>query len=99
MKIEDFSLTSWLEISSSALRHNYAVLKENLSPRTKTLCILKGNAYGHDLNIILSVLKKLRPDFYGVFNIQDGITVRMSDKKTPVLVLYPSGPYLVSIAL
>jgi len=99
MKIEDFSLTSWLEISSSALRHNYAVLKENLSPRTKTLCILKGNAYGHDLNIILSMLKKLRPDFYGVFNIQDGITVRMSDKKTPVLVLYPSGPDLVSIAL
>lgn len=99
MKKDAVSPTSWLEISKSALLHNFKELKKNLSPKTETLCVLKGNAYGHDLKTVLSVLKKTQPDFYGVFDIQDAITIRQSDKKTSILVLYPSGPDLVPIAL
>ncbi len=91
--------TSWLEISRSALIHNFTQLKKNLSPKTKTLCVVKGNAYGHDLKTIVSVLKKVRPDFYGVFDIQDAIIIRQSDKKTPILVMCPAQKEFITIAL
>ncbi len=90
--------TSWLEISQSALIHNFKVFKKNLSPKTKTLCVIKGNAYGHDLKTILSILKKVQPDFYGVFDIQDALIIRQSDKKTPILVMCPAQKEFVAIA-
>lgn len=92
-------LTSWLEISQSALTHNFNVLKKNLSPKTKILCVIKGNAYGHDLKTTLTVLKKNKPDFYGVFDIQDGIVIRALDKKTPVLILCPAQESFVPLAI
>lgn len=82
--------TSWLEISKSALLYNFKQLKQSLSLKTKTLCVIKGNAYGHDLRIILSILKNVQPDFYGVFDIQDALTIRKQNKKTSVLVMCPS---------
>jgi alanine racemase len=91
--------TSWLEISKSALLYNFKQLKQNLSPKTKTLCVIKGNAYGHDLKTIVSILKKTCPDFYGVFNIQDALIIRQSNKKTPILVMCPAQKEFVAIAL
>lgn len=91
--------TSWLEISKSALINNFKQLKQNLSSKIKILCVIKGNAYGHDLKTIVSVLKKTRPDFYGVFDIQDVITIRQRDTKTPILVMCPSEINFVTIAV
>lgn len=91
--------TSWLEISQSSLLHNFNTLKKNLSAKTKTLCVIKGNAYGHDLKTVLSVLKKVHLDFYGVFDIQDALTIRQIDKKVPVLVMCPAQLEFVEIAL
>lgn len=91
--------TSWLEISKSALLYNFKQLKQNLSPKTKTLCVIKGNAYGHDLKNIISILKNVHPDFYGVFDIQDAIIIRQSDKKTPILVMCPAQKEFITIAL
>ena len=92
-------LTSWLEISKSALLYNFKQLKQNLSVKTRTLCVIKGNAYGHDLESIVSILKKARPDFYGVFDIQDALTIRQRDTKTSILVMCPSEINFVSLAL
>lgn len=91
--------TSWLEISQSALTHNFTQFKKNLSPKTKILCVIKGNAYGHDLKTILSVLKKEHSDFYGVFDIQDALTIRATDQKTSILVLCPTTPEFIPLAL
>lgn len=91
--------TSWLEISQSSLLHNFKVLTQNLSPKTKSLCVVKGNAYGHDLKKIVSILNKVHPDFYGVFDIQDALTIRTSNKKTPILVMCAAQKEFVSIAL
>lgn len=91
--------TSWLEISKSALIHNFTQFKNTLSPKTKVLCVIKGNAYGHDLKTILTVLKKARPDFYGVFDIRDAHTIRTTDIKTSILVLCPATPEFIPLAL
>lgn len=87
MKKSSIPPTSWLEISQSALIHNFKELKKNLSANTKILCVVKGNAYGHDIKAVVSVLKKVQPEFYAVFDIQDALTIRELDKKTSILVL------------
>lgn len=90
--------TSWLEISKSALLHNFKQFKQNLSPKTKTLCVVKGNAYGHDLKTVVTVLNKLNPDFYGVFDVQDAFTIRKSNKKVSILVMCPSEIGFIQLA-
>ncbi|MFZ2151855.1 MAG: alanine racemase [Minisyncoccia bacterium] len=91
--------TSWLEISKSALLHNFKQLKQNLSPKTKTLCVVKGNAYGHDLKNVVEILNKLNPGFYGVFDIQDALIIRKSNKKVPILVMCPSEINFIPLAI
>jgi alanine racemase len=91
--------TSWLEISKSALIHNFTQFKNTLSPKTKVLCVIKGNAYGHDLKTTLSILKKARPDFYGVFDIRDALTIRAVDTKTPILILCSATSEFIPLAL
>lgn len=50
------SQESYVEISSSALEHNVRVFRKLISPQSKLGVVLKGNAYGHGLEVVLSVV-------------------------------------------
>lgn len=91
--------TSWLEISKSALLHNFKQLKQNITPKTKTLCVVKGDAYGHDLKSVIKVLNTVSQDFYGVFDLQDALTIRKSNKKISILVMCPSQIDFIPLAI
>ena len=76
---------SYIEIDSSALRHNFRQLSTLTKEGAKFAAVVKGNAYGHG---ILEVVQSLgdAPDYYQVDDIEELRELRqLSDR--PALVL------------
>jgi alanine racemase len=78
----------WLEISRSALLHNLSQYRHHFSPQTKIMAMVKANAYGHGLNEISGILKN-KADFFAVNTVSEALTIRVRDKKTPILITAP----------
>ncbi len=91
---------STLEISKSALFHNYSVFKKLVSEKTKVMCVVKANAYGHGLLEVVKLLKG-KADWFGVDNIEEASLIRTVDETTPILVLgyIPKSSLSVAVAL
>lgn len=51
-----FTQESWIELSASALKQNILEFKKITSPSSQIGVVLKGNAYGHGLKEILSLV-------------------------------------------
>ncbi|MDO3693822.1 alanine racemase [Wenyingzhuangia sp. chi5] len=77
-----------LEISLSALKHNYHYLKNKTKPGTKTLAVVKAFAYGLEPVNIAKTLEKEGVDYFGVAYADEGIKLRENGIKTPILVLH-----------
>ena len=77
-----------LEISLTALKHNYHYLKNKTKPRTKTLAVVKAFAYGLEPVNIAKTLEKEGVDYFGVAYADEGIKLRENGIKTPILVLH-----------
>ena len=72
------------EISISALRHNYALVKSK-APNTKIFAVVKANAYGHGFKRVLAAL----PDADGFATLELDSAVQLRDAKveSPILLL------------
>lgn len=77
-----------LEISISALKHNYNYLKSKTKPGTKTLAVVKAFAYGLEPLTLATTLEKEGVDYFGVAYADEGIKLRENGIKTPILVLH-----------
>ncbi len=76
-----------IEISAPALRHNIKVISKKLPKKSKLLCVIKANAYGHGFDEVSTILKDVPlVDWFGVFDFNDAIRLRQKTKK-PILVL------------
>jgi cellobiose-specific phosphotransferase system component IIB len=76
-----------IEISAPALRHNIKVLSKKLPKKTKLLCVIKANAYGHGFDEVSTILNDVPlVDWFGVFDFDDAVRLRQKTKK-PILVL------------
>jgi len=78
-----------LEVHLGALRQNLNVLSRKLKPTTKTLSIIKANAYGTGSAIIGGFLESTGVDYLGVAYTDEGIELRKSGVQLPILVLNP----------
>lgn len=54
------------------------------------MCVIKGNAYGHDMLTVAKILAKEKPDYFAVFTFEDALTLRKSGVTTAILVLCPA---------
>jgi len=79
---------SVLELDMNALAHNISYFKNKLQPSTKLLAVVKAYAYGHDATQISLVLEKNKVDYLAVAYTHEGISLRKSGIKTPILVLH-----------
>ncbi len=60
----------------------------NQTGRVKVLTLLKANAYGHGAVAIGQFLEKNKlSDFFAVASVEEGLSLRQSGLKTPILVL------------
>lgn len=78
-----------LQINLDHLTHNFKYLKSKVNPNVKILAVVKASGYGSDASIIAKHLEKIGADYFAVAYASEGITLRESGIKTPILVLHP----------
>ena len=78
-----------LEIDLSALEHNYHYLRKRIESGTKFLAVVKAYAYGSENIAIAQKMVELGVDYFAVAYTDEGVFLRDSGIKTPILVLHP----------
>lgn len=74
-----------VEVSSSALLHNYHYLVQK-SGKT-TFPVLKSNAYGHGITTVAKALDHLRVPYFCVDSIYEAYQLLNAKIKTPILIM------------
>lgn len=83
-------MQTWVEIDAAALKENVATYRR-LAPRSKFMAIVKSNAYGHDLNLTVNILKDC-VDGFGVNSIGEARDIRSLGYRGPVLIMGKNDP-------
>ncbi len=77
---------TYIEVNLSALSSNFDAIKKRAG-KSKIMPILKANAYGHGLVKVAQYMENLSADYLGVAFLEEGILLRESGVKMPILVL------------
>ena len=83
----DFVKRTWAEISLDAIEHNFHMIQEKIGGRAKICCVIKADGYGHGAVELAHIYERLGADFFAVSNIDEGIEIRTSGVKLPILIL------------
>jgi len=78
---------AWAEINLSNLSHNLQVIRKNLHRQTNLMGIVKADAYGHGAVPIAKTLIDGGVNSLGVAICEEGIELRESGIKTPILIM------------
>ena len=79
-------------ISRSALRHNIKLITAK-SRGTPVCAVVKANAYGHDMSIVVRALAGLNIAFWGVATLPEAIELKREMIRAPMLIFRPLGGY------
>jgi len=80
-------LTTWIEISRPALRHNLQLFREVVGASTRLLAVVKANAYGHGLEPVAGVCQEAGADMLGVHGADEVAALRRAGIRLPVLLM------------
>ncbi len=98
--MNDLSLvTSWVEISQAAIRHNVQCFRDLVGPEKRLLFVVKGNAYGHGLIPVAHLVLEAGADWLAVFTLDEALTLRRADITAPILVLGGLRPAWIPLAI
>jgi len=78
---------TWAEINLKNLAYNFRQIKSFLAPGIKVMVCVKADAYGHGLVPVAQRLASCGVDYLSVASIDEGIRLRESGIKKPILVL------------
>ena len=81
------SIYTIAEIDLSTLKNNMNIISSITNGR-KLLNILKANAYGHGIIEIAKASEKFKVDAIGVATVEEGVKIRKSGVKVPIIVLF-----------
>jgi alanine racemase len=74
-------------IDLGTLEENLRVIESCVPAGTKTLCVVKANAYGHGAVEVSKRLEKAGADYLGVATIDEGVELRAKGVQLPILVM------------
>lgn len=78
---------TYLQIDLGAIRDNISFFKSKLEPSTQLLCMVKASSYGSSATKIGHFLEHLGVNYLGVAYPNEGIELRDSGVKLPILVM------------
>lgn len=78
---------AWVEIDLSAIKHNIKALKSLLAPQTALMAVVKADAYGHGAVTVARTVMEAGANWLGVATVPEGIELRSSGIKAPILIL------------
>lgn len=80
--------TTWVEIGRSALIHNLVTFRRLIGPDVRLMPVVKANAYGHGMLPVAGIAARSgKADWLGVNSLEEGLALRGSGIRLPVLVL------------
>ncbi|MGC9455049.1 MAG: alanine racemase [Phycisphaerae bacterium] len=80
------------EISASAVSENLSLLRQRLSPAAKLCAVVKADAYGHGLKVLLPVISA-GADALAVATPQEAIALRQAGYERPLLMFFSACAY------
>lgn len=83
----DFVKRTWAEIDLDALEYNIKNIKASLKGEQILMGVVKADAYGHGDGMIAKKLAQNGFSWFGVSNIEEGISLRRQGITQPILVL------------
>lgn len=78
-----------MEVNLNALVHNFKHLRSFLHPETKTVAMIKANAYGCGAVAIAQTLSHFHCDYFGVAVADEGVELRKAGIRTPIIIMNP----------
>jgi len=88
-----------MEINMQAMLNNLNYFKRLILPKTKLLVMVKAFSYGNGLVEIAQFLERHSIDYLGVAFSDEGVRLRKSGIKVPILVMNPDAENLEDIFL
>jgi alanine racemase len=77
----------WAEVSLGAITRNLKTIRRHIGAKPKILAVVKSNAYGLGAVPVAKALQKAGADWFGVTCSNEGIELRESGIRKPILVL------------
>ena len=77
----------WAEVSLKAIASNLRVVRRHIGRKPQVLAIVKSNAYGLGAVPVSKTLEKAGADRFGVTSADEGVELRESGIRKPILVL------------
>ena len=78
---------AWIEVSGKAIESNVRQLRSILSKSCQFMAVVKADGYGHDAKVVSDYAVKGGASHLGVATLKEGIRLRSSGIKTPILIL------------
>ena len=78
---------AWIEVNGKALETNVRHLKAKLSKNCQFMAVVKADGYGHDAVVVSEYAIKGGASQLGVATLKEGIKLRSSGVKKPILIL------------
>ncbi len=81
---------TWVEIDLNNITHNYNEFKkyvESNNSKTKTMAVIKANAYGHGDVEVAKALEKINCDYFAVATFYEAKNLVDAKITTPILIL------------
>ncbi len=78
-------------VDIGAIKSNFNALKSLISPKTKTMAIVKADAYGHGAVSVAKALEN-EADYFAVADIEEALELRENGIKNPILILTYTSP-------
>ena len=79
--------STWVEINLDAIAQNVRNIKTLIGEKIELMAVVKGNAYGHDILEISSIVLKNGATRLAVARLEEGIFLRKVGITVPILVL------------
>ena len=80
---------AWIEVSSSALRENFATVRSRAGAGSALIPMVKANGYGLGAEWAVRALESLQPWGFGVAAASEGVALRAAGVARPIVVFSP----------
>ena len=78
---------AWIEVKGKAIETNVRQLRTKLSKNCQFMAVVKADGYGHDAKLVSDFAMKGGASQLGVATLNEGIKLRSSGVKQPILIL------------
>ncbi|MGB2601874.1 MAG: alanine racemase [Candidatus Omnitrophota bacterium] len=78
---------TWAEVDLGAVRHNLGNIRSLVDEKVDIMAVVKANAYGHGISQVSQALVEEGVNYLGVATVDEGLKLRSSGIKVPILVL------------